>query len=280
MLFRIWAQNAPIDQAFDPNWGGGLNDCLFPSHRMRLDPVVMLFAPKAEGPAGRQRANRAAELRAHGFDVLRCNDMPELYRVAQARFSPDRLAMVVLDGTHDENCAAAASFRALHSGAGIVSMVEPDSETAVIQALQVGADNCCPQTGSTRLLVAMLLRLFHRAGNFQAPLAPQPDGDARPETWSLQEQGWVLVTPQGLRIGLTTGERAFLSTLFAMPDLRATHTQLIDAINASHALDDPQANQGRLGVLVSRLRRKFTDNGIDIPLKSVHNWGYMFTGPV
>lgn len=254
---------------------------------MTLDPIVLLFAPEAGNLARSECFNRAAELRAHGFEVLCCTDMPELYRVAQNRFSPDRLVMVVLAGSHDENCSAAASLRALHSGAGIVSMVEPDSETAVIQAMQVGADNCCPHTGSTRLLASMLLRLFYRAGKAQAaspqPLAnPQPDTLAypQPDIWSMQEQAWVLVSPRGVRIRLTTGERAFLTTLLAAPELRATHKQLIDAVNSSYAQAVPLTQPGRLGVLVSRLRRKFTDHGIDIPLKSVHNWGYMFTGPV
>jgi DNA-binding response OmpR family regulator len=247
---------------------------------MKLDPTVLLFAPETGGFANRQGADRAIELRAHGFDVLCCTDIPELYKVAKARFTPDQLAMVVLAGTQDENCSAAASLRALHSGTGIVSMVEPDSETAVIQALQVGADNCCPVTGSTRLLAAILLRLFHRAGKVQAMSRRSPADAAQSEVWSLQDQAWVLVSPQGVRIGLTTGERAFLTTLLRVDDLRATHKQLIDAISASYATDASLAQQGRLGVLVSRLRRKCTDSGIDIPLKSVHNWGYMFTGPV
>ncbi len=246
---------------------------------MTLDPIVLLFAPEAGNLARRECFSRAAELRAHGFEVLCCTDMPELYRVAQNRLSPDRPAMVVLAASHDENCSAAASLRALHSGAGIVSMVEPDSETAVIQAMQVGADNCCPSTGSTRLLASMLLRLFHRAGKVQAA-TPQPLVSLQPDIWSMQEQAWVLVSPQGIRIRLTTGERAFLTTLLAAPELRATHKQLIDAVNSSYAQAVPLTQPGRLGVLVSRLRRKFTDHGIDIPLKSVHNWGYMFTGPV
>lgn len=229
--------------------------------------------------ARRECSNRAAELQSHGFEVLCCIDMPELYRVAQARLSPDHLAVVVLAGSHDENCSAAASLRALHSGAGIVALVEPDSETAVIQAMQVGADNCCPHTGSTRLLASMLLRLFYRAGKVQSP-SVQPSAYPQPGIWSMQEQAWVLVSPQGIRMRLTTGERAFLTALLATPELRATHKQLIDAVNSSYALTVPLTQQGRLGVLVSRLRRKFTDHGIDIPLKSVHNWGYMFTGPV
>lgn len=247
---------------------------------MKLDPTVLLFAPKADGHVNRQGANRAVELRAHGFDVLCCSDIPELYKVAKAKFAPDHPAMVVLVGSQDQNCSAVASLRALHSGTGIVALVEPNSETAIIQALQVGADNCCPITGSTRLLAAILLRLFHRAGKLGAMPLISPTGDAKAEVWSLQDQAWVLVSPAGSRIGLTTGERAFLTTLLGADDLRATHKQLIDALSASYASDAPLALQGRLGVLVSRLRRKCADAGIDIPLKSVHNWGYMFTGPV
>ncbi|MGB3289932.1 MAG: hypothetical protein WBA83_11710 [Burkholderiaceae bacterium] len=246
-----------------------------------MGPVlaVLLFAPKAEGAIGRAWANRAAELRAHGFEVLRCVDMPELYLAAQGRHSSDNPAVVVLAGTQDENCTVAAGFRALHPSAGMVSLVEPGSEIAVIQALRAGVDNCCPQTGSAQLLAAMLLRLFHAVGIPQPPVA-QPDDPAAANAWSLQEYGWVLLAPHGLRIELTTGERAFLSTLLATPDLRATHAQLLDAVDACNAADTPIGKQGRLGVLVSRLRRKLSANSIALPLKSVHGWGYAFTGPL
>lgn len=107
-----------------------------------------------------------------------------------------------------------------------------------------------------------------------------PTVTADDQGWSLHESGSVLMAPAGGRIPLTTGERAFISTLLAADGLRAPHRELIDAVNACYAAAAPRTHQARLGVLISRLRRKIKRYGYDLPLKSVHNWGYMFTGRV
>src|SRR5690606_28199266 len=97
--------------------------------------------------------------------------------------------------------------------------------------------------------------------------------------WSLPEQAWILASPEGKRIALTTGERAFLMALLAAPNQRAAHADLISAVNEAYKQESVSALQSRLSVLVSRLRRKCAEHGAGLPLKSVHNWGYMFTGP-
>lgn len=98
--------------------------------------------------------------------------------------------------------------------------------------------------------------------------------------WAMLEHGWVLAGPQQQRIALTTGERAFLTTLFAQPGLRASHKQLIDAVNSSYTQDVASSQRVRLVLLVSRLRRKLREHGAEAPLKSLHRWGYMFAGQV
>ncbi|MGP1614655.1 MAG: helix-turn-helix domain-containing protein [Pollutimonas bauzanensis] len=245
---------------------------------MNLHPVVLLFDPP---PAQGESGYPIAPLQAQGFDVLPCACLPELYgraqeNAAQAGAPP----LFVLAGTQADNCAAASYLRTLYPAAGILALVASGSDARLAQTLQSGADNYCRRNASTALVLASLLRLLWRAGHPGAIAEGlQPPS---PETgcWSLLERGWVLGGPRGQRIPLTTGERAFLTTLFAAPDLRADHRQLIDAVNSSYSLISPPTHQARLGLLVSRLRRKFRAHGAEVPLKSVHSWGYMFTGTV
>ncbi|TCT01482.1 hypothetical protein EDC26_12417 [Paralcaligenes ureilyticus] len=98
--------------------------------------------------------------------------------------------------------------------------------------------------------------------------------------WALVDQGWVLSGPDGSRVDLTTGERAFLQTLFLTPDLRARRADLMDAIDISYAAAVGAGKGTRLGLLVSRMRRKFQARGVVLPLRAVHGFGYMFAGKI
>ncbi|MGB6103372.1 MAG: helix-turn-helix domain-containing protein [Pusillimonas sp.] len=244
---------------------------------MKPNLLVSFFAPKASARNSASRNKRILDLQAQGFQVQRCADIPALHKYVQASAQANTPPAVILAGTLAQNCSAATYLRALHPGTGIVATVDPAKEADVIHLLQSGVDNYFSRQDSSALLAAILFRLFARAG---ADIAPRkPAAAARAGVWSLQEQAWKLESPDGVRVALTTGERAFLMVLFQAPDLRATHRELADAVNQDYALASSPAPQGRLGVLVSRMRRKFANQGAPLPLKSLHNWGYMFTGP-
>ncbi|WP_442595701.1 winged helix-turn-helix domain-containing protein [Parapusillimonas sp. JC17] len=245
---------------------------------MSPTPYIVMFSPAENGLSTPDHKKRLAELQASGLDVLQCESAPALYAEVQKKFQQGSPTVAMLAGGHTENCAAATYLHAMHPSVGIAAAVERVDEALAIQLLQSGVDNICPRSASTPLVVAMLCRLLARVSrqdiSHVLPMVVAPKG------WSLQDQGWVLASPEGIRIPLTTGERAFLTTLVAAPDMCATHEQLLEAVNNSYAHGEPPARPGRLGVLVSRLRRKFTQHNIEMPLKSVHNWGYMFTGQV
>lgn len=250
------------------------------------NPLVLLLAPKASLLLNTKTSDRIGELQSRGFEVMRCATLRELYKLAQDHLKPDAPATVLLASQHEENCTAATYLRTLYPGAGIAAITSSKTDAALIQVLQSGADYYCLREHSTPLLVAMLFRLLSRVGRGvdasyrNTPGAAIHTRDSADQIWVMQEEAWVLVSPDGVNIPLTTGERAFLSVLLAAPDKRATHQQLTDAVNQAYALDTPPSHPGRLGVLVSRMRKKFTERGIDMPLRSVHNWGYMFTGAV
>jgi DNA-binding response OmpR family regulator len=124
------------------------------------------------------------------------------------------------------------------------------------------------------LFLTLLFRLSSRVNRACWQLPPAQGG------WRLDEQAWVLVDPAGMRVPLTTGERAFMLTLFNAPERRAKHADLIAAIDAGSASASHATSRARLGVLVGRMRQKFTQHGSALPLKSVHRWGYMFAACV
>ena len=169
-------------------------------------------------------------------------------------------------------------LRALRPDLGIVALIEPDNEAEIIQLLHLGVDAHCALNASPELLVAIILRLLWRLGVMPTStpvVTTEQVSESHDSSWGLVDQGWVFCSPAGHRIPLTTGERAFLMTLFNTPDQKVSHEELIHAVNAAYNMIDGQVHQGRLGVMVSRMRRKFRQAGAPLPLKSVHNWGYM-----
>ena len=244
---------------------------------MKPDDPVVLFL-QCVSPGSGKLSHYAKHLQAQGFQVLACNNILALYRLAQANLAINALACSVLAGTHLDNCAAANYLRTLYPGLGIVAVADFASQLEPLQVLQSGADSIFPLNAEAPLLSAILFRLLWRIKQRWADATP-PVAAGVPG-WQLQEQAWVIVSPDGKRIPLTTGERAFLSTLMAAGGARASHAELTDAVNAAYALGPQALHKGRLGVLVSRMRRKFDEQGINMPLKSIHRWGYMFTGPL
>lgn len=264
----------PITNVMDNGKLGRDCPCNLPGLAMFPDPAVLLFAPVDSCPQY-AATELVGGLQAHGLPVRRYPDMAGLYRATDESLLAYAAVAVILAGLPEQNATMAVNLRASHPQVFMVALADTTIESQVIQLLHNGADAYCPQEASSALLAAIVFRLLARA----ATVAPQPLESSQPASaWSLQEQGWVLVSPEGKRISLTTGERAFITALLASPEKSARHGALVAALNSAYADGQATARPRTLGVTVSRLRRKCAQQGASIPLQSVHKWGYMFTG--
>ncbi|MCB5363549.1 helix-turn-helix domain-containing protein [Pusillimonas sp. CC-YST705] len=204
------------------------------------------------------------------------HDLRETLGVLQAAGESTSI-LILLDGDLLTNCAGAQLIITLYAECGVVSLLDDLSEVNVITALQSGADICCERNASPALLSSVFYSLLRRLPGARR-MVPAPRPAVVDKTWHLAQQAWVLESLEGSAIALTTAERAFLQCLTAQAEMRATHEELIRAIEPGEVLPTRMA-QGRLGVLVSRLRRKLDQQyGLELPVKSLHKWGYMFTG--
>ncbi len=225
--------------------------------------------------------HHVAQLQSHGYTVIACTEIQALCEMA-AQYSAQATTpwVVILASSLSNNCIAATSLRGLFPSVGILALVSSLREAVLAHTLHSGADSYCRSSASASLLMATLHPLLARAcaigprvpATVAVTSIPGPTG-----CWALIEQAWVLTGPQQQRIRLTTGERAFLSTLLAAPGLRASHGQLMEAVSGSYAGSSRPYHHARLTLLVSRLRRKFRAQGSEAPLRSMHRWGYMFT---
>ncbi len=154
------------------------------------------------------------------------------------------------------------------------------SENAFLQALQNGADMLIPSHSSADLIASCAYGMFRR----QLP-ASLIDTQQSRDLWRFEQDGWVLSSPCGQTFSLTSAERSFFLCLLNNTERQASHTDLLRAINERAGVRPPSepvplsyslTDINRLGVLVSRVRRKFDRHDIDLPIRSIHNWGYMF----
>lgn len=231
-----------------------------------------------------------------GFKVRACAEMVDLYD----HFARQPCPLVVLSAPLADIHIAAVRLRAMDRTVGIIAMAAfADSESRV-RTLLCGADACLDAAVSGLELAAVLQSLLRRiastagmqwgndaldprAAEFDAAPAERDDifGETPGGTskWRLTNQGWTLVSPSGRSLGLTTGEREFLSRLMTAPERKISRDALLT--DDMPATADGGAQRSRfVDVMISRLRRKAAHNQMALPIRAVHGWGYMFAADV
>ena len=164
-----------------------------------------------------------------------------------------RSPLVVLEAPLPDVHNAAVRLRGIDR-LGIVAIAAfPDAESR-IRTLLCGADACLsPEVSGLEL--AAVLALVRRAAGMDAEPGDIPaNGEPPSDAWRLANKGWTLISPGGRTMGLTTGERDFLSRLVHAPDRKVSR----DAFYADGA-DDADSGVTRrrfVDVMISRLRRK------------------------
>lgn len=99
-----------------------------------------------------------------------------------------------------------------------------------------------------------------------------PEVQARPE-WRLMDEDWTLYAPGGEALHLTASERRFMQYLFGERDKVVAREALATALGG----DRHDYDLHRLETLVSRLRKKAADVGLNLPLRAVRSIGYLLS---
>lgn len=158
---------------------------------------------------------------------------------------------------------------------GIIALHGDLSASLRVQLLLTGADACVPADIDVPELMAwchaVRRRLLHVPG-FDLLDVPADGAAGEHEEWILRDKGWTLLSPEGVSLELTHSERQLMDAFVRHADARFSREDLMRdkgiAAGDSRAVDS----------LISRLRRKASQAGLSLPIKSVHGWGYTFTG--
>jgi DNA-binding response OmpR family regulator len=200
-------------------------------------------------------------LDALGFDCLGVGDAPALYRQLVVR-RPD---IVVLDiGLPGEDGFSVAAHLRLTPGIGVLMLTARGALEDRVRGLDGGADAYLVKPVALEELASTLRSLSRR-------LAPRIQAEAD-SAWHLEAGGWVLREPGGRTVVLTATERMLVERLLSTPDQVVSREELMATLAENRQEYDPH----RLDVLLSRLRRKLTDAGIESPIQVVRGIGYLF----
>ncbi len=212
-----------------------------------------------------------------GLTVVPCHSIVEVRRQLRSidPVSPQPV-IILVDGTHTSSVGNTTAARVLQQQAGIVVLCDPSEQSLLLRHLQAGADTYCHPDASSELLAAIVLRLVWRMTGPGYARSNDPVAQTPSTGWQLIHQGWVMCAPDGKQITLTTIERSFLTVLLSSPGLQASYDDLRQAIVEQTGKGSTR-NPPQLGVLVSRMRRKFSQAGVALPIQAIHRWGYMFT---
>lgn len=207
-------------------------------------------------------------LAQQGWLVRACGDKTYLPQLL-AEQTP---AAVILSDTWD---ALLSTVAAIHTAAPeiLLLVMAPDDATTQMRAaaMNEGADACFTASRQDEMVA------FIRAGyrRLQGKVARSSLFSSYViGGWRLVENGRVLMGPAGQLVPLTGAERDFLLRLMCAPGGRLSRIQLVQM-----AAED--GRQGEVGirsidVTVSRLRSKARSLRVELPLKAVRQWGYLF----
>lgn len=234
---------------------------------MLFNPLVLVLAPEHID------ATPMHGVCASGFDCRVFSRPQALYAEVRGMTDVQGIAAVLM-GTSAENRNAVFYLRTIQAELGLIAQLRTDSEEEQMGLIQAGVDWTCPVGASCDLIATMLLSLWDRRMSSSQVLpeaAPRRRGG-----WVLTEYAWVLKDPLGVRVSLTSSERALLVALFDAPGLGATYEVLTAAVDLAQNLEPTTGARTRLGVLVSRLRSKCSRHDVDLPIRVMQNRGYMF----
>lgn len=244
-------------------------------------PTIYWYLPQKTGMTALLQAHKQALFDA-GFHIQVLSVASELYQtVTELHATPVNSAVFMISAHGNETLAVTSRLRAMNTQLPIVVELPDFDESNILQLLYCGADQYCLQNTSTDLWIALLSSLLRRCVPSVVSLPTevvQQDTviTASNASWSLADEGWLLICPEGGQLELTTTERQLLQTMCLEPDKRASHRQLLEAISNGDESEDPVVAHNRLGVVISRLKRKAQGENLVIPIRSVYKWGYMF----
>lgn len=205
-------------------------------------------------------------LRKVGMEVVTVGSVEEM-APSMISWRPD---VIVLDvNLPGESGLEALQRLRSESSAGLVMVTAQGGVDDRILGLSLGADSYLGKPVNIRELEAVIRSLWSR-------IAPGEPVAALERCWVFDTERWTLSSPTGEEVRLSGAEHTVLMALTQQPGQPVSRDVLFNALGKQ-----PTGPEDRsLDVVVSRLRRKYTDSAVTLPIRSARGVGYVFPMPV
>ncbi len=220
-----------------------------------------------------------------GLDVCAVGNAAGLAREMQK--APPDVVILDLNLPGTDGLSAALSMRET-SSVGIIVLTGRTQKQDRIQGLAIGVDHYLTKPTDPAEL-ELVIRNLHRRLSGAGAVAPEAGkteagmpgsgmpGAGAPGPWIFRARKWLLESPTGHAVKLSSMELQILDRLVASPGEPVSRIELM-----RHAGRPDTEDAGRgLDLIIFRLRRKVEkDCGLALPVVSARGKGYVFAGEV
>jgi two-component system OmpR family response regulator len=203
----------------------------------------------------------------HGYEVFTAASAPEMDRSLAAH----SIDLIVLDLMMPGEDGLSVVRRLSRNGPPIVMLSAMGEDTDRIVGLELGADDYLAKPCNPRELLARVRAVLRRPRE-DAGAAVAADQTLKFAGWTLDLMRRELIRPDGLVVGLSSGEFALLRVFAERAGRILTRDQLLEAARGAEADVFDRA----MDVQISRLRKKLDDgSGLEM-IQTLRGEGYRF----
>ncbi|MBV5339677.1 MAG: response regulator transcription factor [Deltaproteobacteria bacterium] len=205
-----------------------------------------------------------------GFLVAGVGTCRDFYRAPDSH----SFDIAVLDvGLPDQSGIVLAEYLHSNTTMGIIMLTAKDSNEDKLKGYDAGADIYLTKPVESRMLASAITNLAGRLKPRTVNIAPK----AVQAAWALNKTNWILQSPHGDVVTLTTLEVNFLSLLSSSPGVPVSRGDLLQKL---YNRSDDYTGKA-LDVMIYRLRSKVAAAGaVPLPVKSIRSAGYSFAAPL
>jgi DNA-binding response OmpR family regulator len=218
--------------------------------------------------------NMVKYLTISGYEVTGAASAREFYY----HLSQQTYLLAILDiGLPDQSGLVLAEYVRKNTSMWIIILTARSTLDDKLAGLKCGADFYLVKPIDCSELAATIANLFARLDT--APAVPEQESPRESDTlaqWKLERKGWILITPKGNSIKLTSKEFEFMASLSMRSNTIVARRDILKILDypsteqASHALES----------MIYRLRKKIEEAGCEFPVKTSHGAGYCLSADI
>ncbi len=206
-------------------------------------------------------------LKLQNYEVTGVRSALGLYKM----IAREPFAVAILDLTlPDQDGLVITKYLKINTDSRIILLTTSSSTVDMIEGYNAGADICFVKPIDCRVLVAAVYNIVQRLEVcYLCSFKKEPTLHAG--IWTLASDEWLLITPEGNKLHLTSKEYAFLNCLAEAPQGIVSRNSLLTILGYEHN----DCGNRSLESLVYRLRKKISPK-LDTPIKTANGSGYTF----